>query len=150
MIEETAYTWFNRMIAIRFMELNNYLSYKGACFILRNRKQYTGHCGPIRHSRAEAYIRRTGQDSDGKEGNRYDDAFRMLFVKQCNELNEILPGLFEKTDDYMELLLKITYTGDGVIRMLVDSIPENDFNVAKVHREDDQGIPSPDEAERAG
>ena len=64
-----------------------------------------------------------------KDENRYDDAFRMLFIKQCNELNAILPGLFEKTDDYMELLLKLSYTSDGVVRMLVDSIDENNFNV---------------------
>ena len=64
-----------------------------------------------------------------KDENRYDDAFRMLFIKQCNELNTILPGLFEKTDDYMELLLKLSYTSDGVVRMLVDSIDENNFNV---------------------
>ena len=75
-----------------------------------------------------------------KRENRYDDAFRVVFIKQCNELNDILPGLFEKTDDYMELLLKITYTGDGVIRMLVDSIPEDNFKIPiKENREDGRG-----------
>ena len=64
-----------------------------------------------------------------KDENRYDDAFRMLFIKQCNELNAILPGLFEKTDDYMELLLKLSYTSDGVVRMLVDSIDENNSSI---------------------
>ena len=61
--------------------------------------------------------------------NRYDDAFALLFVKQCNALNELLPRLFETTDDYMELLLKLSYTSDGVVRMLVDTIPESSFNV---------------------
>ena len=64
-----------------------------------------------------------------KETNQYDEAFRLLFIKACNVLNESLPGLFEKTDDYMELLLKLPYTSDGVVRMLVDTIPENNFNV---------------------
>ena len=146
-IEETAYTWFNRMIAIRFMELNNYLPTR-----VRVLSSETGSSTPDIVAQSDTVgLKLTSEERDkiqtAKRENRYDDAFRMLFVKQCNELNEILPGLFEKTDDYMELLLKITYTGDGVIRMLVDSIPENDFNVAKVHREDDQGIPSPDEAE---
>ena len=44
-------------------------------------------------------------------------------------MNDILPGLFEKTDDYMELLLKVSYTGDSVIRLLVDTVAEDDFNV---------------------
>lgn len=61
--------------------------------------------------------------------NCYDDAFALLFIKQCNALNEILPNLFEKTTDYMELLLKLSYTSDGVVRMLVDTIPESNFDI---------------------
>ena len=61
--------------------------------------------------------------------NKYDDAFEYLFVKQCKELKRVLPKLFKKTDDYMELLLKLSYINDGVVRMLVDTIPECNFNV---------------------
>ncbi len=128
-IEETAYTWFNRMIAIRFMEVNNYLPTR-----VRVLSSETGSSTPDIVTQSDtATLNLTSEERDkiqvAKRENRYDDAFRMLFVKQCNELNEILPGLFEKTDDYMELLLKITYTGDGVVRMLVDSIAEDNFNV---------------------
>ena len=128
-IEETAYTWFNRIIAIRFMEVNNYLPTR-----VRVLSSETGSGTPDIITQADTVELNLTSDElekiqTAKRENRYDDAFRMLFIKQCNELNAILPGLFEKTDDYMELLLKITYTGDGVIRMLVDSIPEDNFNV---------------------
>ena len=63
-----------------------------------------------------------------KDENKLDELFRFLFIKQCNKLNEILPGLFEKTDDYYELLLNISFTNeDGVVRQLIDTIPEEDF-----------------------
>lgn len=128
-IEETAYTWFNRIIAIRFMEINNYLPTR-----VRVLSSEAGSATPDIITQSEnVELNLTEEElekiQNAKRENKYDDAFRMLFVKQCNELNEILPGLFEKTNDYMELLLKITYTSDGVVRMLVDSIPEDNFNV---------------------
>lgn len=56
----------------------------------------------------------------------------MLFIKQCNKLNEILPELFEKTEDYTELLLNISFTdAEGVVAKLVSDIEEDDFNVEK-------------------
>lgn len=128
-IEETAYTWFNRIIAIRFMEVNNYLPSR-----VRVLSSETGSSTPDIITQADTVsLNLTLEERDkiqaAKRENKYDDAFRLLFIRQCNDLNEILPGLFEKTDDYMELLLKITYTSDGVVRMLIDSIPEDHFNV---------------------
>lgn len=130
-IEETAYTWFNRIIAIRFMEVNNYLPTR-----VRVLSSETGSGTPDIITQADTVELNLTSDElekiqTAKRENRYDDAFRMLFIKQCNELSAILPGLFEKTNDYMELLLRITYTSDGVIRMLVDSISEADFNIEK-------------------
>jgi len=67
-----------------------------------------------------------------KDENKLDELFRMLFIKQCNKLHEILPELFEKTDDYTELLLNISFTdADGGVYHLVHDIPEDDFNVEK-------------------
>lgn len=128
-IEETAYTWFNRIIAIRFMEVNDYLPTR-----VRVLSSETGSNMPdIVTQSLDVDLNMTSEELEkvqkAKDENRYDDAFRMLFIKQCNELNAILPGLFEKTDDYMELLLKLSYTSDGVVRMLVDSIDENNFNI---------------------
>lgn len=128
-IEETAYTWFNRIIAIRFMEVNGYLPTR-----VRVLSSETGSNTPdIVTQSLDVDLNMTPEELEkvqkAKDENRYDDAFRMLFVKQCNELNAILPGLFEKTDDYMELLLKLSYTSDGVVRMLVDTVAEDNFNV---------------------
>lgn len=130
-IEETAYTWFNRLIAIRFMEVNDYLPSR-----IRVLSSEAGGSTPdIVTNAMEADLNLRVEELDqiqkAKNENRYDEAFQMLFVKQCNELNVILPGLFEKTDDYMELLLDITYTGDGVVKMLTNQISEDDFNVEK-------------------
>ena len=130
-IEETAYTWFNRIIAIRFMEVNDYLPTR-----TRVLSSEAGNNTPDIVSQYLDVNLNMSEDEIEKvrtsiENNRYDDAFQFLFVKQCNELNDILPGLFEKTDDYMELLLDISYTGDGVVRMLVDGVPEVNFNIEK-------------------
>ena len=63
-----------------------------------------------------------------KHDNKLDELFRMLFIKQCNTLHEILPDLFEKTADYTELLLQISFTNeDGIIRELIQNIDEEDF-----------------------
>ncbi|NBL00190.1 MAG: BREX-1 system adenine-specific DNA-methyltransferase PglX, partial [Erysipelotrichia bacterium] len=63
-----------------------------------------------------------------KHENRLDELFRMLFIKQCNQLGDILPELFEKTNDYTELLLSINFTdSDGIVSHLVNDIDEADF-----------------------
>lgn len=131
-MEETAYTWFNRLIAIRFMEVNDYLPTRVRVLS----SETAGKREPdIVTQFLDVDLNMTPDELENvqkaKEENRYDDAFRMLFIKQCNELNEILPGLFEKTDDYMELLLKISYTTDGVVRMLIDTVPEESFDVER-------------------
>lgn len=128
-IEETAYTWFNRLIAIRFMEVNDYLPSR-----VRVLSSETGSGTPdlvtqfldVDLNMSEEEIARVQK---AKDDNQYDEAFRLLFIKACNELNDILPGLFENTDDYKELLLNLPYTSNGVVRMLVDTIPESNFNV---------------------
>lgn len=70
-----------------------------------------------------------------KDDNKLDELFRMLFIKQCNKLHDVLPELFEKTDDYTELLLTVSFTdSDGVLYHLVHDIEEDDFNVEKRDR----------------
>lgn len=128
-MEETAYTWFNRLIAIRFMEVNKYLPFR-----MRVLSSDSGSLTPDIVSRSlDVDLHMTEEElaavQKAKEENRYDEAFRLLFLKACNELHAVLPGLFEETDDYMELLLNLPYTSDGVVRMLVDTIPESNFNV---------------------
>lgn len=128
-MEKAAYTWFNRLIAIRFMEVNDYLPTR-----TRVLSSATGSKTPdIVTEYREVNLNLTDEDLEKVQirikENKYDDAFEYLFVKQCKELKRVLPKLFKKTEDYMELLLKLSYINDGVVRMLVDTIPECNFNV---------------------
>ncbi len=128
-VEEVAYTWFNRIIAIRFMEVNNYLPTKTR--VLSSETPNKIEPDIIRYA-LDLDLDYSDEDKELiiklKDENELDDLFRFLFIKQCNKLNDILPGLFEKTDDYFELLLNISFTDEnGVVRQLIDNIPEEDF-----------------------
>ena len=129
-VEEVAYTWFNRIIAIRFMEVNNFLPIKTRVLS----SETIGKIEPdIITNAFDIDLDYTHEDKEFifklKDENKLDELFRFLFIKQCNKLNEILPGLFEKTHDYLELLLNISFTNeDGVVRQLIDKIPEEDFS----------------------
>ena len=133
-IEEVAYTWFNRIIAIRFMEVNNYLPD-------RLRILSSGREG-VREPEIVTYYYDTSLSFTDKElkaleswradGSNIamDKMFQLLFIKQCNALNDNLPELFEKTNDYAELLLTISYNDpDGVVYRLVHDIDEEYFNI---------------------
>ena len=128
-VEEVAYTWFNRIIAIRFMEVNDYLPTRTR--VLSSETE--GKIEPdIITDALELDLDYSEEDFELilklKDENKLNELFRFLFIKQSNKLNEILPGLFEKTDDYMELLLNISFTtNEGIIRSLTDSISEEDF-----------------------
>lgn len=134
-VEEVAYTWFNRICAIRFMEVNDYM-YPVRVRVLSSEKE--GKKEPdILTMAPDIEWNFTDKERDfiidAKAGNKLDDLFRMLFVKQCNLLHEVLPGLFEETEDYTEMLLNISFTNeDDVIRMLVDGVDEKDFNVSEL------------------
>ena len=66
-----------------------------------------------------------------KNDNKLDEAFRLLFLKQCAALGDCLPRLFEQVDDYMPLLLALSFTDkDGVVCHLVNDIPEADWQDA--------------------
>ena len=129
-IEEVAYTWFNRLIAVRFMEVNDYLPSH-----IRVLSSDQGKIEPDLVTTpfdADLDFTRDEQQAiiDLKNDNKLDELFRLLFIKQCNALNEILPDLFEKTNDYTELLLNLSVIDqDGVVYHLVHDIPEKDFDV---------------------
>ena len=132
-IEEVAYTWFNRLIAIRFMEVNNYLPTR--IRVLSSESNGKSEPDLVTHA-LEANLDYSAYEKDRiiqlKNENKLDELFRMLFIKQCNSLNTNLPELFEKTSDYTELLLNISFTDkEGVIYHLVTDIDEDDFNVSK-------------------
>ena len=134
-VEEVAYTWFNRICAIRFMEVNDYM-YPVRVRVLSSEKEGKNEPDVVTMAPDidwDFTDKEREEIIDAKMNNRLDDLFRMLFIKQCNLLHEVLPGLFEETEDYTEMLLNISFTNeDDVIRMLIDDkrgIPEEDFNV---------------------
>lgn len=129
-IEGVAYTWFNRLIAVRFMEVNDYLPSH-----IRVLSSESGKMEPdLVTNPFDAELPFTDDEKQEiirlKNDNELDECFRMLFIKQCNALNEILPALFEKTSDYTEVLLNISAIDkEGVVYHLVNDIPEEDFNI---------------------
>ena len=134
-VEEVAYTWFNRICAIRFMEVNDYM-YPVRVRVLSSEKEGKNEPDVVTMAPDIDWNftdKEREEIIDAKMNNRLDDLFRMLFIKQCNLLHEVLPGLFEETEDYTEMLLNISFTNeDDVIRMLVDGIDEKDFNITSV------------------
>ena len=131
-IEEVAYTWFNRLIAIRFMEVNDYLPSH-----IRVLSSESGKLEPdLVTTPFDAELHFTAEEEAQifqlKQDNKLDEVFRILFLKQCNALNEILPALFEKTKNYTELLLSLSVIDqDGVVYHLIHDIPEDDFNIER-------------------
>ncbi|MEO2793764.1 BREX-1 system adenine-specific DNA-methyltransferase PglX [Lactiplantibacillus plantarum] len=135
-IDEVAYTWFNRIIAIRFMEVNDYLPSR-----TRVLSSEEGWVEPDMVTHALEIEDDLGGYSDEERAQvtealtshnptQLDKVFRMLFIKQTDELSNLLPGLFEKTSDYMKLLFVPNYN-NGVIKELVDEISEENFDVSK-------------------
>lgn len=135
-IEEVAYTWFNRIIAIRFMEVNNYLPSRVSVLtseegkaepdIINEAMEIEDDLGGYSDSEKElistALTERTPE--------LMDKLYAMLFIKQCDELSDILPGLFEKTSNYLKLLFTPNYNR-GVIQDLINEIPASYFDVNK-------------------
>jgi type II restriction/modification system DNA methylase subunit YeeA len=134
LIEEVAYTWFNRMIAIRFMEVNNYLPDKMR--VLSSGREGVNEPEFVTHYEdTSLYFTNKEREQlaswkiDGS-ATAMDNMFQLLFIKQCNALHENLPELFEETNDYAELLLAISYNDpNGVLYKLVDDIPEEYFDI---------------------
>ena len=130
-MEEAAYTWFNRLTALRFMEVNGYLP--------SHVRVFTDDAGAFRPQiLTEAiHLELPGLDMEQvyalKEANDEEALYRCLLIVQCNALNDILPGMFQRLGDVTELLLPDNLLREGsVIERLVRqgdaaSIPEEDW-----------------------
>lgn len=131
-LEKVAYTWFNRIIAVRYMEVNDYLPshVRVLSSVIDGRKEpdIITQCLKMDLSMTQAEIELVTRLKDSGED---DKLFSRLFIIQCRKLNEILPELFTKTKPYENLLLRISYIDpDGVVRDLVENISEDDFRDA--------------------
>ena len=130
-MEEAAYTWFNRLTALRFMEVNGYLP--------SHVRVFTDDAGAFRPQiLTEAiHLELPGLDMEQvyalKEANDEEALYRCLLIVQCNALNDILPGMFQRLGDVTELLLPDNLLREGsVIERLVRqgdaaNIPEEDW-----------------------
>ena len=127
-IEEVAYTWFNRLIAIRFMEVNDYLPTGVRIFS----SIIEGKVEPDAVTEVDMIADELDLDMDIvyrlQDERDTDDLFKYVLVKQCNKLGEIMPVMFETIQDYTELLLPDQLLSDGsVVRDMVSMIDEEDW-----------------------
>lgn len=128
-IESSAYDWFNRLIAIRYMEVNEYapLDVRLLSSVEPGKQDpdlvSTPFDGSLEYSESE-----TQQILAWKEQHDNNKLFRFLLFKICNQLHEVLPGIFEARDDASELLMRQSFIDkDGIIHHLVNDIPEEDW-----------------------
>lgn len=128
-IEKVAYTWFNRFIALRFMEVNGYLPSRVRVFTDAENNFKPEILAEAIHLDME------GLDKERvfafKEANDAEGLYKYLLVTQCNALNKYLPRMFEKIDDYTMLLLPDNLLRDGsAVEQMITIIPEEDWHDA--------------------
>ena len=128
-MEEVAYTWFNRFSALRFMEVNGYLPTRVRVFTDENNAFKPQILTEAIH------MELNGLDMEKvyayKEANDNDELYKYLLITQCNALNSVLPGMFQKIADYTELLFPDNLLREGsVIEQMITTIPEDDWKDA--------------------
>lgn len=135
-VEEVAYTWFNRFTALRFMEVNNYLPTRVK--VLSSEIEGSYEPDIIKEAlnidldidKDLVYRLKTSSDNDA-----IDRLYKYLIIKQCNALNDILPLMFEKIMDYTELLFPDGLLADGsFLRVMTDenNIPEENWENVEI------------------
>lgn len=127
-MEEVAYTWFNRFSALRFMEVNGYLPSHVRVFT-----------DDENNFKPQILTEAINLEIDGidmekvyalKNANDNDELFKYLIITQCNALSRVLPQMFQEISDYTELLFPDNLLRDGsVLQQLIEMIAEEDFNV---------------------
>lgn len=128
-MEEVAYTWFNRFSALRFMEVNGYLPTHVRVFTDEENRFKPQILAEAINLEIE------GLDMERvyalKDVNDNDALFKYLIITQCNALSAILPGMFQKIDDYTELLFPDNLLREGsAIEQMIALIPEEDWQDA--------------------
>ncbi|WP_144463064.1 BREX-1 system adenine-specific DNA-methyltransferase PglX [Siminovitchia fortis] len=127
-IEEAAYTWFNRFIALRFMEVNDYLPTGVRVFSSIEQ----GKTEPDALTEVQMLVDELDLDEQKvyelQDANDDEDLFKYILIKQCNKLGEIMPMMFEEIEDYTELLLPNQLLAEtSVIHDMVTMIDEEDW-----------------------
>lgn len=131
-IEEIAYTWFNRIVALRFMEVNGYLKNgRNGEVIYMIGSTTAGKSEPdaITYADKLSFVDKEIVYKYQDE-NKINELYRYILTSQCNELNKVMPLMFEKIDNYVELLLPDhLLDNDAIISHLVNDIRAKDFNI---------------------
>ena len=128
-IEEVAYTWFNRFIALRFMEVNNYLPKRVRIFTNENNEfkpqilDEAMNIGLEGLSKEDIY--------NLLQSNNRQELYKQLLIATCNDMGNYLPGMFTRIG-YKELLFPDNLlNNDSVVARLISDIEEDSFNVQK-------------------
>lgn len=128
-MEEVAYTWFNRFIALRFMEVNNYLPSHIRVFSDASGAFKPEILNDVLHLDLPGLD--SGKVAECIENNDTESLYRYLLLTQCNALNEALPVMFERMGSYTEMLLPNNILRqDSVLGHMVTDIPEEDWRDA--------------------
>lgn len=128
-MEEVAYTWFNRFSALRFMEVNGYLPSHVRVFTDEENNFKPQILAEVIHLDLDGLNMEKVYEL--KEAEKTEELYKYLLIVQCNALNKILPGMFQKIADYTELLLPDNLLREGsVIQQMIELIPEDDWKDA--------------------
>jgi len=128
-MEEVAYTWFNRFIALRFMEVNNYLPSHIRVFSDASGAFKPEILNDVLHLDLPGLD--SGKVAEYIENNDTEALYRYLLLTQCNALNSALPVMFERMGGYTEMLLPNNILRqDSVLGHMVSDIPEEDWQDA--------------------
>ena len=125
-MEEVAYTWFNRFIALRYMEVNNFLPSRVRVFSDENDEFNPEILKEAMTIELDGIDKEKIYDFIEKQDN--ENLYKYLIITQCNALGKCLPGMFEKIEDYTELLFPNNLLKPGnVLERMVDDIPTEDW-----------------------
>ena len=125
-IEEVAYTWFNRFIALRFMEVNGYLPTHVRVFTNEENNFKPQIIDEALHLDLDGL--NIDKVYEFKNTNQTEELYKYLLITQCNALNSILPKMFQHISDYTELLLPDNLLHEGsIIEQMISTIPEEDW-----------------------
>ena len=128
-MEEVAYTWFNRLIALRFMEVNGYLPTRVRVFTDEENNFKPQIIDEALHLDLDGL--NMEKVYEFKNANQTEELYKYLLITQCNALNSVLPGMFQRISDYTELLLPDNLLREGsVIEQMISTIPEEDWRDA--------------------
>ena len=137
-MEEVAYTWFNRFIALRFMEVNNYLPQKVNVFTDGNNNFKPQILSEAIHLEIDGVDKK--KVFEFIEQNNQEELYKYLLLSVCNDMNKYLPDMFTPITDYKALLIPDHLLNDGsVIDRLIKDIPEEDWLNEEIENSSDNG-----------